>query len=201
MCKQFILTVIALSLLATTALADSINNRLGFTGKIGVAIPLRDSSINGTTFETDPGFAGGGGLMYGFGNNFAAELDIIRAIEMDTKIGGVKMASAQMTDVGLGVQYRFMPEKHFVPFVGVGADFIKGDIDKVNLKWTYGGHVNGGFDYFINKGVVLTADFRYIVAEKNNIEKNGVVVGKFDPMTVTGMFGLRLFLAEKWWDK
>ena len=75
--RIIVLTVIALSLVAGSALAESINGRLGLTGKVGFIVPLKDITINGgETGEHDTGFAGGGGLMYGFGDNFAVELDV-----------------------------------------------------------------------------------------------------------------------------
>jgi outer membrane protein len=198
--RIIISAVIALSLVAGNAMAESINGRLGLTGKAGFIVPLNDSSINGTTFETSTGFAFGGGLIYGFCNNFAGEVDVTHAPSMNVKIGGIKIAEAQSTDIGLGIQYRIMPGNKLVPFIGIGADFIKGDIDASTLDWTVGGHVNGGIDFFLNKSIAITADFRYLFGAKSDITQNGVKVGKFDPMNVSGTVGIRLFLPEKWSD-
>ena len=66
-------------------MAETINCRLGLTGKFGAIVPLKDSSISGTTFETDTGFTGGGGLIYGIGDSLAAELDVTHAPSMDVE--------------------------------------------------------------------------------------------------------------------
>ena len=198
--RIIVLAVIALSLVAGNAMAESINGRLGLTGKAGFVVPLQDGSINGTAFETSTGFAFGGGLIYGFCKNFAGEVDVTHAPSMNVKIGGIKVAEAQSSDIGLGIQYRIMPGSKIVPFIGIGADFIKGDIDASTIDWTIGGHVNGGVDFFLNKSIALTADIRGVYAAKSDITQNGVKVGKFDPTSFIGTVGIRLFLPENWSD-
>lgn len=200
--KVTVLAFIALSLLAVNAMAESIDGRLGLTGKLGVIVPLANSEIKGSTFWlSDTGFAAGGGLIYGFGKNFAAELDVTHVPSLDVKMGtGAKISEAQFTDVSLGLLYRIMPAHRFVPYIGGGADFIKGDIENTSLDWTVGGHANGGLDYFVNNSIVLNIDCRAVFAEKSDIQMNGVNVGKFDPMNVVTTFGVRLFLPENWWN-
>lgn len=197
--RTAISVVVCLLLLTSAALADSINNRLGFTGKLGFTVPIKDSTIYGETFEIDPGVAFGGGLIYGFGNNFAFEFDVSRSTNMDVKIAGSTQGEAQSTDISLGLQYRFMQDKQMVPYVGAGVDFIKGDIEDATLDWTTGGHVNCGLDYFLSKGIALTADFRLVIADDSDIKMNDVVVGSYDPMSFIGTFGIRLILPEKWY--
>jgi outer membrane protein len=195
--RIIVLAVITLSLIASSAMAENINGRLGLTIKAGIIVPLKDLEINGAEIgEHSPGFAGGGGLIYGLGNNFAAELDITHAPSTEVKINGVKVGDEQTTDYSLGLQYRIMPDNHLVPFVGLGADFIKGDIENSSIDWTYGGHVNGGLDYFINKSIALTADLKFVFGVKSDITNNNVPVGKYDPMSFIGTFGVRLFLPE-----
>ena len=195
--RIIVLTVIALSLVAGNAMAESINGRLGVTGKAGFIVPLKDLTVNGAEIgEHETGFAVGGGLIYGLGNNFAVEADITHTPSTDVKIAGAKVGEQQLTFFSLGLQYRIMPSHHLVPYIGAGADFIKGDIENSTLDWTYGGHVNGGVDYFINKSIVLTAEFKYIAGAKGDILLNGVTMGKYDPMSFIGTFGFRLFLPE-----
>lgn len=198
--RIIVMTIITLTLVAGNAMAESINGRLGLTGKLGVVVPLADSTINGSTFYlSDAGFTGGGGLMYGIGDYLALEADITHVPSLDVKMGGgTKVAEAQFTDFSLGLQFRILPGISLVPYIGVGGDVIKGDIDGSTLDWTYGGHVNGGFDYFVNKSIALNLECRGIFAVKSDIQQNGVTVGKFDPMSVVTTFGVRLFLPEKW---
>lgn len=197
------LITVCLVVLAGNALAEDIGNRFGLTGKLGFVVPLQGSQINGAPFWlSESGFAAGGGLIFGIGKYIAAEVDITHVPKMDVIMGpgGRKVADATVTDVGLGVQYRILPEKKYVPYIGGGADFIKGNIQNTSLEWTYGGHVNGGLDYFVMKGVALNVDCRYLFGRRSDITMNGVNVGKFDPNNITTTFGVRLFLPEKWWN-
>ena len=81
-----IIILIIISLLANTAFADTIANRLGFSGRIGAAVPVESDSefINGTS-ETKAGFAANGGLIYGFGDYLAAELDVTYLPKLDVE--------------------------------------------------------------------------------------------------------------------
>lgn len=196
--KIIVFSVIVLCLAAGTALAGSITGRVGFTGKAGVAVPINDGDIKGASFETDAGFAGGGGLIYGFTDHLAGEVDVTHAPSLDAKIAGAKAGDAQFTAIALGIQYRFVPERTVVPYVGGGVDAIKGNIENSTLDWTAGGHANVGMDYFLNKSIALNVDFRGIIAAKSDIKQGGITVGKFDPTSFVATVGIRLFLPEKW---
>jgi len=193
-------TLSLLVLFTSAAMAEDINGRLGLTGKAGVIVPLEDSTINGQTFWlSDEGFAGGGGIMYGIGQHLAVETDITHVPSLDVKMGtGGKVAEAQFTDFSIGLQFRIPTGTGLVPYVGGGADFIKGDISSSTLDWAVGGHVNGGVDYFVNKSIALNLEARGIFAEKSDIQQNGQTVGKFNPDSVVTTFGVRLFLPKYW---
>ena len=195
-----ICTLCLLILLASSAMAESINGKLGLNGKLGAIFPLEDGEIAGSSFTTDDvSFAGGGGLIYGFGNNLAAELDVIHIDSLDVKMAGNKVGEASFTDISLGLQYRMMPERRVVPYLGAGMDFIKGDIEDSKLEWAIGGHINGGIDFFLYPRMVLNLDVRGVIAEENDIELDDRKIGKFDPMSIVATLGVRLFLPEKWW--
>lgn len=188
-----------LVMLPSAAMAESINGRLGLTGKVGFTVPLKDLEIGGVEIgEHNTGFAGGGGLLYGLGDNFALELDVTHAPATDIKINKKKVGEQQTTDISVGLQYRIMPQNRLVPYVGAGGDFIKGDITDSDIDWTYGGHANIGADYFINKSIVVTADFKFVAGAKSDIQLNGTTIGRYDPMNFTGTFGVRLFLPKAW---
>ena len=191
--------ILSLVLLTSTAMAESINGRLGITGKLGFTVPLKDLEVGGADAgKHDTGFAGGGGLIYGLGDNFALEADVTHAPATDIKVGGAKVAEQQTTDISIGLQYRIMPENRLVPYIGAGADFIKGDITNSTIDWAYGGHANAGIDYFITKSIVATADFRFVAGSKSDILLNNTTIGRYDPMSFTGTFGVRLFLPKIW---
>jgi len=190
-----------LTLAPSIAMADTIANRLGFTGRVGFGVPVKDDFINGTS-ETMTGFAAGGGLIYGFKDCLAAELDVTYFPKLDVKNGGVKSYEAKFTDIGIGLQYRITPKSQVVPFVGAGADFIKGRLKHVggnsyDLDWTYGGHINAGLDWFLTKGIALAADFRAVRAVSGDILSGSTKVSEYDPFFLQGTFGARFILPEK----
>lgn len=201
MSRLFILITLTIILATGTAMAASIDGRFGLTGKAGMLIPLKDDFISSTS-ESKTGFAVGGGFIYGVSNNFAVELDFTHVPTLDVENSGSKVLEASFTDLSLGVQYRFIPENRLVPYLGAGADFIKGKLKhkisgaKYDLDWTAGGHISAGIDYFINKGIALNADFRGVYTAKGDIKNGDVWVGEYDPMSLIGTVGIRFFLPE-----
>lgn len=199
--KAIILATLTIILATGTAMAASIDGRFGMTGKAGVLVALKDD-FTSSTGGSSPGFAYGGGLIYGLSKNFALELDFTHVPNLDVETSGIKVLEASFTDLSLGVQYRFIPENRLVPYLGVGADIIKGELAnlagrKYDMDWTGGGHVNAGFDYFITRGIALNVDVRGVYTAKGDIKDGDVWVGEYNPMSFIGMVGIRLFLPEK----
>lgn len=200
-----LMIILIIVMQAATAMADTIANRFGLTGRVGFAIPgkLGDAEfINGNT-DTKNGLAWNGGLIYGFNDYLASELEVSYLPNLDVEIGGVKTYEAKLTDFAVGLQYRFMPKNQVVPYVGAGVDFIKGDLKHVNgnsydLDWTYGGHISAGLDWFLTRGIALTADLRGTAAVSGDIERGDTKVNEYDPFWIQGTVGVRLILPEKW---
>ena len=195
--RVILLTTITFILATGTAMAAGIDGRFGLTGKVGALVPLQDDFISSTT-ESKTGFAFGGGLIYGFCKNFAAELDVTHVSTLDVERSGLKVGDVSMTDVSLGLQYRFTPDNRLVPYIGAGADFITGEFtnesgNKFGLDWTAGGHVNAGIDYFVTKGIALNADVRGVFAAKGDMKSTNF---EYDPTSFIGTVGIRLFLPE-----
>lgn len=200
--KAFLLAIVLLSLLYTgTATAETIKGRFGIYGKGGAIVPLQDDFISGSS-GTRPGPATGGGIIFGFTKNFAAEIDVTHAPSFDVEVSGSKAYEAKYTDVALGVQYRMNSDSRVVPYIGLGADFIRGHLKQTTtdaeyrLDWTEGGHVNLGVDYFITRGIAFTVDARGIYAFKGDVKNGSTKVGKWDPMSFVGTLGIRLMLPE-----
>jgi len=198
--RVMLLSTLTIILSAATALASGIDGRFGITGKAGALVPLKDDFIGGST-GSDPGLAAGGGIIFGLGNNLAIEVDAIHLMKSNVS-SGASSAEASLTDVGLGLQYRFGPDNRLVPFIGGGADFIKGELKNssdvtFNLDWTVGGHVNAGFDFFVTKGIALTVDTRGLFAADGDVKGTPL---KYNPMSFIGTVGIRLFLPEHPFD-
>ena len=180
-------TTATLSLAAGPALADSIQGKIGVTGKIGFQINS-DSEINGNNVDTKVGFIGGGGLIYGIDKHFAAELDITRSA-FDSNNGDFGV-----TSVSLGAQYRFiLDQPKLVPYLGAGLEILMIDADQGrDVDTTVGVHASAGVDYFIMEQLALTAEAKLVVAPDTDINgPNGN--GKFDPNSLSTTFGVRYF--------
>jgi outer membrane protein len=116
----FVCMTAVLALAAGTAMAESIKNRIGVTGRIGFLVPS-DSDYAGFNVSTDVGFNGGGGFIYGITDNIAAELDITHT-EFGSDVRGLKLGDFNTTNISLGAQYRFKdPMPHLTPYVGGGS--------------------------------------------------------------------------------
>ncbi|WP_224982583.1 porin family protein [Geomonas agri] len=193
--------LMGLLLLTSNVFAAGIDGRIGLTGKLGFQMPLQDDLISGTT-KSGTGFAAGGGLIYGFGSNFAAELDITHAPSLSVENGSGKVGDVTLTDFSLGLQYRFTPDRQLVPYLGAGVDFIQGSFTnkyngKFDLSWTTGGHVSAGVDYFVTRGIALTAELKGVFAPTGDLKSTA---NEYDPTSFLGMVGVRLFLPEHPFD-
>ena len=198
--RVILLSTLTIILSAVTALASGIDGRFGITGKAGALVPLKDDFIGGTS-GSDPGLAAGGGIIFGLGKNLAIEVDAVHLMKSNVS-SGANSAEPSLTDVGLGLQYRFVPDNRVVPFIGGGADFIKGELKNnadvtFNLDWTVGGHVDAGFDYFVTRGIALTVDARGLFAADGDVKGTTL---KYNPMSFIGTVGIRLFLPEHPFD-
>jgi len=187
-------TVIALAtaLLVTTAsgvaLADSIKGTLGLSGKVGILNPQDstvDSPLGKLLVETDPGFIFSGGVIYGFDNNVAFEMEISHAM---FDFGST---DATLTDLSVGLQYRFTPENKMVPYMGAGFDVLMPDIDGGSVDTVLGAHIKGGVDYFIERNIALTGEVKLTGGLEADID--GTNNGKFRTSSMVATCGLRLY--------
>lgn len=189
----------AASMTSGTAMADSIKGRVGVTGKIGILV-AGDSDYGDSRVKPDVGFVGGGGVLYGIDDHFAAEIDVTR-----TEFGSDFPRSGNagdfgITDISLGGQYRFeVTHKKLVPYVGVGLDILMSDYDNApngrhhDVDTTAGIHASGGVDYFILKQLAFMAEVKLLAAPDVDIKDSTGNRGNFDPSSISGTVGVRLF--------
>lgn len=180
-------TAATLSLAAGPALADSIQGKLGVTGKIGFMIPS-DGDVGPFINRTDAGITGGGGFIYGIDKHFAAEIDITCS-EFGSDFGDFGV-----TNIALGAQYRFaLAQPQLVPYLGAGLDLLLIDADQGrDVDTTVGVHGSAGLDYFITKQFALTTEAKLVLGPDTDINgTNGS--GNFDPNSFSTTFGVRFF--------
>lgn len=173
----------ALSMVTGSAIADTIAGRIGVTGKAGFVFPTNNNH------DTDTGFIGGGGFIYGFDRNFAGEIDITNSVY------GSDIGDFSVIDIALGAQYRFLPgHPQLVPFVGAGFDLLINDVERDrSVDSTIGAHASAGVDFFITRQFALTAEARLLVAPKVDINGPSGKEGDFNPTSVATTFGVRYF--------
>ena len=185
------------SLVSGNALAgDSIKNRFGITGKIGFIVPADSEDVAAgvmVTRNTDVGFIGGGGFIYGFSDSIAGEFDVTH-----TAVGsGSTFGDFGTTNVSFGAQYRYLDPrlKHLVPYAGLGLDILLNDASNGNsVDNVVGIHANAGIDYFIQRQLALNVDLKGVIAPDADIHApSGSKVGNFDPNSFSTTFGLRFF--------
>lgn len=192
--KSLLMTAIALMamLAGSTAMAESLQGRFGVTGRLGLLVPA-DSEKNDAgrrvVVETDPGFIGGGGLIYGVDNHVALELDVTHS-EFHGKEG---LGTAKVNNVSVGGQYRFSGNQQAVPYVGVGVDILMSDLRQSDVDTVLGFHLSAGADYFLSRELALTAELKGVQAFDADITTAGAKVGDFDPSSLSATVGFRFF--------
>jgi outer membrane protein len=183
--------IAVMTLAAGSAMADSINGRVGVTGRLGFAVPA-DSDLLGPNVSTDAGLIGSGGLIYGLNKDIALEFDLSH-----TGFGSNQGVDFNTTNIAFGGQYRFtdLSLRQLVPFAGGGLDILINGADHgLDIDTVLGVHVNGGVDYFITRELAATAEMRAVLAPDADIHAaGGQKVGNFDPMSFSMMFGVRYF--------
>lgn len=191
--KLIVLACLAttVSMTAGTAMADSIKGKLGVTGRVGFIVPA-DNNSDFLHNKTDTGLIVGGGLIYGIDDFIAADLEVTRATF------GSETGDFGITDIAFGAQYRFMlSHRQLVPYLGIGLDILYSDFhdSSYDIETKVGGHIKGGFDYFLQRNLALTAEAKYVFAPDAKITDNwtGTHSGDFDPSHFSTTVGLRYF--------
>lgn len=179
------------SLATGSALADSIKGRAGATLRIGFTAPS-DSDFDDRRIKPDLGVIGGGGLIYGWDDTWAAEFDITHSAYGSDFPNGGNAGDFNVTNFSLGGQYRFTPANKLVPYIGAGLDILVSDYERYDVDTTVGVHVSGGVDYFLMKSLAATAEVKAVVSPETDI-KGGGKRGNFDPSNIATTFGVRYF--------
>jgi outer membrane protein len=141
--------------------------------------------------HSDVGFVGGGGLILGLMNSFAADFEITHA-----GFGTDTNTDFDTTNFSLGAQYRFLnlPVRHLVPYAGIGLDIlVNGANNGLDVDTVAGIHIKGGVDYFLMRQLALTSEIKGVIAPNADIKAGGAKVGNFDPDSFSMTFGARFF--------
>jgi|SRR5665647_699954 len=112
-------------------------------------------------------------FSYFFTENIAAELTLTYSrhdvTAKNTAAGNLDLGSIDILPPTLTLQYHFMPQQAFRPYVGAGVSFVLSPHDDPGVanSITYDNGVFGpalqvGFDYFFNKNWCLNVDVKKV---------------------------------------
>jgi outer membrane protein len=181
-----------LAVQAGTAAAEDLRGRIAMTGRVGVINPANSERADrdGTlVVSTDAGIIGGGGFLVGVDENLAVDVEVTRSSYTTYGLG-----TAGVTDLGVGLQYRFPERRRFVPYGAAGLDVLINDLSDRFTDTVVGFHVAAGVDYMLLRDVALNAELKGVEAFSADVRGyNGVKVGEFDPTNVSLTFGARFF--------
>lgn len=181
MMKKQIASAFLLAAAATSASAGDFMMRARVIG----ILPDDSSSI--PTLTVDSAVVPEVDFSYFFTKNLAAEL-ILATAKHDVDLGGVNIGEVRIVPPTLTLQYHFMPDAAFRPYVGAGINYtfftdrdLLGGAVKLE-SGSFGGALQAGFDYMIDKNWSINADVKYIWV-KSDVIAGGATIGevKIDP--------------------
>ena len=105
-------------------------------------------------------------ISYFFTPNIAAELILTYPQKHDVKLDGVKAGTFKHLPPTLSLQYHFMPEKQFSPYVGAGVNYTNiSDVKLGGLRLehdSWGYSLQAGVDYKLDKNWSLNFDVKKV---------------------------------------
>lgn len=131
-------------------------------------------SVIGGEADVDSAFTPDLDVSYFFTENIAAELVFLAYSRHDVKakntaVGNIDLGSFDLVPPTLTVQYHFMPNKTFRPYVGAGLSYVwipdedPGAATAVRYDdGVIGYTVQAGFDYFFNEHWCLNFDVKKV---------------------------------------
>ena len=137
-------------------------------------------------------------VSYFFTPNIAAELVLTYPQKQDVRLDGTKIGTFKHLPPTLTLQYHFMPEAAFSPYVGAGINYTR--ISSVNLanglqldSSSVGGALQIGADYKINKNWLINFDIKKVQISSDVKTASGTKVSnvKIDPWLIGVGVGYR----------
>jgi len=137
-------------------------------------------------------------ISYFFTPNIAAELVLTYPQKQDVRLDGNKIGTFKHLPPTLTLQYHFMPEAAFSPYVGAGINYTR--ISSVNLAGglqldssSFGGALQIGADYKINKNWLINFDIKKVQISSDVKTASGAKVSnvKIDPWLIGVGVGYR----------
>lgn len=137
-------------------------------------------------------------ISYFFTPNIAAELVLTYPQKQDVRLSGTKIGTFKHLPPTLTLQYHFMPEAAFSPYVGAGINYTR--ISSVSIDGglrldssSVGGALQVGADYKIDKNWVLNFDVKKVQISSDVKTASGTKISnvKIDPWLIGVGVGYR----------
>ena len=176
--------VLGLALSASNAYAENFSATLGLQN----VNPKSDNgSLAGADASVEDDWALTGSIAYHFADNWSAELWTgLSKYEHDVALAGLGVVgSVEHRPTTIGVNYHFLKDGSFRPFVGLGYGWVNvsGEQSKGVLTGTVlrGDNSNGlslkaGADYYFNDSFFVRGEVRYLDFD-TDVTVNGGYVG------------------------
>ena len=166
--KAKILVAVLAGMIAAPALAQSAGDLLVRVRAVhidpeekssGEVLPADSVTVSAKTIpEID--------FSYFFTKNIAAELILTVPQKHDVKLNGTKIGTFKHLPPTLTLQYHFMPDQTFRPYIGLGINHTllsDEEIGGLTLENSSTGlAVQAGFDYALSKDLTLNVDVKKI---------------------------------------
>jgi len=137
-------------------------------------------------------------VSYFFTKNIAAELVLTYPQKQDVRLDGNKIGTFKHLPPTLLLQYHFMPEAVFSPYVGAGINYTRiSGVDLANgLQLdsnSVGGALQIGADYKINKNWLINFDIKKVQISSDVKTASGTKISnvKIDPWLIGVGVGYR----------
>jgi outer membrane protein len=193
--KKTVLVAFSALLMAGTAAAAQAVEKEDFLFRlrgIGVIPDEGGSTSIGGSPEIDNQVVPEFDITYFFTPNLAAEL-ILAVTPHDasverTALGNVDIGSVWLLPPTLTLQYHFRPDAQFRPYVGAGVNYTvffneeedNPVINNIEYDSSFGGALQVGFDYGINKNWAWNVDVKKVWINTDVSINNGAVRGDVD---------------------
>ncbi|MGV8893759.1 MAG: OmpW/AlkL family protein [Burkholderiaceae bacterium] len=137
-------------------------------------------------------------ISYFFTPNLAAELILTYPQKHDVSLNGTNIGTFKHLPPTLTLQYHFMPEAQFSPYVGAGVNYTR--ISNVDLPGgltlendSFGLALQAGVDYKLDKNWSLNLDVKKVQLRSDLSTSTGTKLGtvKLDPWLVGVGVGYR----------
>ena len=154
---------------------------------IGV-VPDEDSSVNiGGKVDVGDSLVPELDISYFFTDNISTELILATAQHQLDYTGGVNLGDTMILPPTLTLQYHFMPDKPFSPYVGAGVNYslFYGEdsgagFTDLDVEGGFGWALQAGFDYWVDDHWGFNADVKKIFLNVDASLNNGAVRADVD---------------------